>query len=159
VGDTEQWSTVVNTADDNRQHFCEALSVKTLFSALHGTYTVALQELKAVLKASTPAGQTKRPKAPAIHEDGFKEFRRRTRHSTDKTARTSKKAVPTAASAAVDTPSKEVATRKFFAPKDNGYGHRLFRYGGQSARRGGAWKNMPPIVITTATNLIQLQSN
>jgi hypothetical protein len=38
------------------------------------------------------------------------------RHSTTETATTSIKKMPTAASAAVFTPQKEVATRNFFAP-------------------------------------------
>jgi hypothetical protein len=58
------------------------------FSALYGMYTVALHELKAVLKANTPAGQSKTPKSAAIQEDGFKEVRRRKRHSTNETAPT-----------------------------------------------------------------------
>jgi hypothetical protein len=69
-----------------------------------------------VLKASNSAGQSQTPKSPATREDGFKEVRRRKLHSTDEAARTSKKAVTTAASVAVDTPSRVVATRNFFAP-------------------------------------------
>jgi hypothetical protein len=57
-GDSDQWSYIVNTAEDNRQNFCKALDGKTLYSALYGTYTVALQELKALLKASTTANPT-----------------------------------------------------------------------------------------------------
>jgi hypothetical protein len=101
VGNSEQWSAIVNSAE-NRQNLCEALSGKTLFSALYGTYTVALHELKAVLKANTLASQSKTPKSAATQEDGFKEVRRRKRHSTDETAPTSKRAVPTAASDTVD---------------------------------------------------------
>jgi hypothetical protein len=44
-------------AEENRQNFCKVLNSKNHFGALSGTYTVALPELKAVLKASTPAGQ------------------------------------------------------------------------------------------------------
>jgi hypothetical protein len=83
---------------------------------LYGTYTITLQEFKAVLKASTPADQSKIPKSSANQKFGFKEVRRRKRHSTKETAPTSKKTVPTAASAAVDTPPKEVATRNFYVP-------------------------------------------
>jgi hypothetical protein len=50
LGDSDQWSSIVNTA--------KALRGKTLYSALYGTYTVALQELKALLKASTTADPT-----------------------------------------------------------------------------------------------------
>jgi hypothetical protein len=79
VGDSEQWSSTVNAAKDNRQNFCRALTGKTLFSALYGTYTVDLYELKAVLKVSIPAGQSKTPKNAATQEDGFKEVWRRKR--------------------------------------------------------------------------------
>jgi hypothetical protein len=89
----------------------QSLNGKNLFSALCGKYTVALHELKAVLQASAPAGQSKTPKSAATQEDGFKEVRRRKRHSTNESATTSKKA----ACIAVDKPSKEVAARNFFA--------------------------------------------
>jgi hypothetical protein len=111
-GESEQWSTIVSTAEENRQNFCKVLNRKNLFNALYGTYTVALHELKAVLKASTPAGQFKTPKSAATQKDGFKEVRRRKRHNTNESATTSKKAACTV----VDKPPKEVATRKFFAP-------------------------------------------
>jgi hypothetical protein len=112
VGESEQWSSIVSTAEGNRQNFCKVLSGKNLCNALYGTYTDALYVFKAVLKASTPAGQFKTPKSAATQEDGFKEVQRRKRHSTNETAPTSKKAACTA----VDTHPKEVATRNFFAP-------------------------------------------
>jgi hypothetical protein len=115
VGDSEQWSFIVSTAEENRQNFCKALSGKTLFSALYGKYTVALQELKAVLKASTPADPTHSPKPTPTQEDGFTEARRRKRQSSDEAAQTSKKAVPTAVSAPINTHAK-VITQNFFAP-------------------------------------------
>jgi hypothetical protein len=93
VGESNQWSAIVNVAQENKLHFCKALNGKPLFSALHGSYTVALPELKAVLKASNSAGQSQTPKPPATQEDGFKEVQRRKRHSTDEAARSSKKAV------------------------------------------------------------------
>jgi hypothetical protein len=112
VGETEQWSSIVNMAEENRQNFCKALNGKTLFSALYGTYTVALQELKALLKASSPAGKSETTKCAASQEDGFKEVRRCKRHRTNEDATTAKKA----ACAAEVTHPKEVATRNFFAP-------------------------------------------
>jgi hypothetical protein len=50
-----------------------------------------LSELKAMLKASTQAGQAKTPKSTGqqiTQEDGFKEVRRCKRHGTDETTRT-----------------------------------------------------------------------
>jgi hypothetical protein len=62
VCDSEQWSSIVNTAEDNIQIFCKALGGKNLYSALYCTYTVALPELKALLKESTSADPTPTPK-------------------------------------------------------------------------------------------------
>jgi hypothetical protein len=104
VGNSEQWSAIINSAEENKQNLCKALSGKTLLSALYGIYTVALHEVMAVLKATTLASQSKTPKSAATQEDGFKEVRKRKRHSNDEAAPTSKKAVPTAASDAVDSP-------------------------------------------------------
>jgi hypothetical protein len=51
VGESEEWTDVVNTVEENRVNFCKALHGKTLYSALYGTYSVTLKELKALLKA------------------------------------------------------------------------------------------------------------
>jgi hypothetical protein len=44
VSGSEQWSSIVSTTEENRQNYCKALTGKTLFSALYGTYTVTLQD-------------------------------------------------------------------------------------------------------------------
>jgi hypothetical protein len=98
--------------EENRQNCYKAITGKTLFSGLYGTYTVTLQELEAVLKASSPDGQSETPKSTATQEDGFKEVWRRKWHSTNETAPSSKKAV----SAAEVTDPKEVTTHNYFAP-------------------------------------------
>jgi hypothetical protein len=151
VGEGEQWSSIVSTAEENRQNFCKVLNVKNLFSALYGMYTVTLNELKAVLKEGTPAGQSKAPKSAATQEDG-----RRKQHSTNKTAQTSKKAACTT----VDTAPKEVATRNFFtllrAPdidKDSANIEASPREAAAPAKTG----RPPPIVLKSAVNLILLQ--
>jgi hypothetical protein len=154
VGKSEQWSSIVNIADENSQNFCKALNGKTLFSALYGTYTVALQKLKALLKASSPADKSETPNCAASQEDGFKEIRRRKRHSTNKTALTSKKAV----CAAKVTPPKEVATCNFFAPlrttlKDTDADAEATTHEAVSGKAG----RPPPIILTAKINLIQLQ--
>jgi hypothetical protein len=77
VGESEKWSSIVNVVEEKRQNFCKALTGKTLFTALYGTYTVALQELKTLLKVHAQAGQSK-----TTEEDGFKDVRRRKRHSS-----------------------------------------------------------------------------
>jgi uncharacterized protein with NRDE domain len=47
VGKSVEWTSVVNTAEDNRASYCKSLTGKPLFIALYGTYTVTLIELKA----------------------------------------------------------------------------------------------------------------
>jgi predicted ArsR family transcriptional regulator len=44
VGESEQLLFIVSTGEENRQNFCKVLKGKNLFSALYGTYTVALHE-------------------------------------------------------------------------------------------------------------------
>jgi hypothetical protein len=58
VGDSEQCSSIVSTAEENRKNYYN------LLYTMYGTYTVALHELKAVLKASTPAGQSLTHRSP-----------------------------------------------------------------------------------------------
>jgi hypothetical protein len=157
VGDSDQWSSIVNSAEENRRNFCKALCGKTLYSALYGTYTVYLQELKALLKASTTANPT--PKPASTQEDGFTEVRRRKRQNSDETAQTSKKSAQTAVSALAETPSK-VTTRNFFAPlratimdTDSS--------GSESTPQEETVPakicRPPQIILTSAANLIQLQ--
>jgi hypothetical protein len=55
VVESVEWTSIVNSAVENRASYSKALTGKTLFSALHGTYAVTLYELKAVLKANTLA--------------------------------------------------------------------------------------------------------
>jgi hypothetical protein len=135
-------------------NFCKALKGKTLFSALYGTYTVTLHDLKALLKASSPASQSVTPKCAAPLEDGFKDVRRRKRHSSNEAAPTTTKAV----SAAEVTPQNEVTTRKFFvplrAPMDTDSA------GAEATANEtvpGKTGRPPPIILTSQTNLIQLQ--
>jgi hypothetical protein len=100
-GKSAEWTAIVSAVEENRTNYCKALSRKTLFSALYGTYTVMLNDLKSILKTSNSAGKTtEKP----TQEEGLQEVRRRKRHSTTDTGPTSKKAMPTAASATVTTP-------------------------------------------------------
>jgi hypothetical protein len=114
VGESERWSSILNTMEENRANFCKALSGKTLYSALYGSYTVTLNELKDVLKASITAksGTT----GPSPQDDGFQEVRRRKRHNTQEAAKTSNEgAVQSALQPEANSP-KEVVTRNFYAP-------------------------------------------
>jgi hypothetical protein len=53
VGESPEWASIVDSAEENAATFCKALSGKPFFSALHGIYTVALGELKISLKKCT----------------------------------------------------------------------------------------------------------
>jgi hypothetical protein len=101
VGESDEWAAIVSSAEENRENYCKALRGKSLFSALYGTYTVTLNELKNVLKASSQAGQTKQTV-------GFKEVLSRKRHSKGEAARTPKKASV--------APPALTTTSNFYAP-------------------------------------------
>jgi hypothetical protein len=102
VGDSAQWSSIVNSAEANRRNFCIALDGKTLYSALYGAYTVALQEIKPLLKARASINPTS--KSTSNQEKGFTEVRRRKRQSSDIAAQTSKKAESAAEPAPANAP-------------------------------------------------------
>jgi hypothetical protein len=92
----------------------------------------------------------------STQEDGFKEVRRRKRRSTNEAAPTSKKP----AAAATSTPTNEVAKRNFFAPlrattmDTDSSGTEATTL--EEAVPGKAGRP-PPIILTSTTNLIQLQ--
>jgi hypothetical protein len=88
--ESEQRSSIVSTAEENRASFCKALSGKTLYSAQYGIYTVTLNELKGLLKTSTTAKNE--TTGASRQEEGFQDVRRSKRHNTQETAKTSKKA-------------------------------------------------------------------
>jgi hypothetical protein len=114
VGEIAEWAAIVNAAEENRASYCKGLHGKTLFSTLYGTYTVILDELKDLLKASTQADQTNSPKATGqqtTQKVGFQEVRRQKRRATKETAGTSKEAtVQTKTSTFLNIPPKEVVT-------------------------------------------------
>jgi hypothetical protein len=95
LGESAEWAAFVNAAEENGASYCKALHGQPVFSALYGTYTVTLHELKAALEASTRAGQTNLLKTPGqqtTQEGSFQEIRRRKGHAIDKTDETSNKA-------------------------------------------------------------------
>jgi hypothetical protein len=155
VGDSDQWSSIVNTAEDNRQNFYKALGGKTLYSALYGTYTVAPQELKALLKASTTADPTPTPKPASTQEDGFTEVRRRKRQSRPNVQKSSANS-----SVCPHRHPLQGHHKKFFAPlratnmDTNSSGSETTP---QEETVPAKTCRPPPIILTSATNLIQLQ--
>jgi hypothetical protein len=118
VGETEEWADLVNTVEANRVSYCKALSGRTLYSALYGTYSVTLKELKGLVKAGIFAEEECNKDVQPTEGEGFQEVRRRKRHGTDESAKTAKKAAVQAKASAsiIKPPSEEVTTRNFFAP-------------------------------------------
>jgi hypothetical protein len=142
VGQSEECATITSIAEENKESFCRALREKTLFSALYGTYTVALNELRSLLKASSKQG------------DGFKEVRNRKRHSSQEATHTPKKAT-------LPAPAVKLATRNFFAPlrtanMDTDSPATESSPATEEAVPPKAGRP-PPIILISATNLIQLQ--
>jgi hypothetical protein len=167
VGESVESSAIVNAAEENGVSSCKGLRGKTLFTALYGTYTVTLQELKAVIKARTPADQTNIPKTTGQQtneEDDFQEVWRQKRRATNKTTRTSKKAtVQTKTLTALNIPPpKEVVTRNFFTPlkaADMDTDASGTEANSNEETVPGKTGRPPPIILTSTTNLIQLQKN
>jgi hypothetical protein len=107
---------------------------------------VTLNELKNVLKASSQAGQTKQ-------EDGFKEVRSRKTQHTGEAACTPKKA-------ALLTSTVTVATKNFFVPlrtTNMDTDAPVTESKSTKAEATGKSDRPPPVTLTSAANLIQLQ--
>jgi hypothetical protein len=90
-------------------------------------------------------------------DDGFKEVRRRKQHSTNEAASISKKA----AAETKSTATKEVATRNFFPPLRASTTMETDSSGAETTTLeetvpGKAGRPLP-IILTSTTNLIQLQ--
>jgi hypothetical protein len=62
VGESSEWTSIVNSAEENTANFCTGLDGKQLLSFLYRMYTVILNEMKAVLKVSVQAGQSDKSK-------------------------------------------------------------------------------------------------
>jgi hypothetical protein len=121
VGESSQWTTVVKSAEENRDKFCKPLDGKPLFSALHDMYMVTLKELQAVPKVNTQTGQSgavnKTSLKSTAQDDDFQEVkicRRRISNDTSETTMKSNKSVPI--STTVKQNPKAAPNRNFFAP-------------------------------------------
>jgi hypothetical protein len=57
VGESEEWAAIIRAAEDNLESYSMTLQGKTLYSALYGSYTVTLNDLKHILKSSGLARQ------------------------------------------------------------------------------------------------------
>jgi hypothetical protein len=111
----------VNSEEENSANLCKILDGKPLFSALYGMYTVTLNELKAVLKVSAQAGQSRGVNKTSVEStaqnEDFRELKTRKRRYYDDTSQTAKKSnISVQKSAAFKLPKKLGITRNFFAP-------------------------------------------
>jgi hypothetical protein len=107
---------------------------------------VTLNELRRHVKVSSQAGQAKQV-------DGFKEVRRRKRHSTGEAAHTPKKVT-------IEPEAGKLPTSNYFAPLRTAQMDTDALDAQPSAEEAAALKKSarpPPIVLTSAANLIQLQ--
>jgi hypothetical protein len=104
-GESEMWIRAVDTANNDKISLTKILRGKSLYSALYGTYTMTLSELKAVLQGSAKKSifQQAAVTTPAFsspmeaNDDGFREQRRRKQKNSSENEgphRGSKKASP-----------------------------------------------------------------
>jgi hypothetical protein len=141
VGESKEWAAIISSAEDNREDYRKVLKGKTLFSALYGMYTVTLLDLKEIQKDITQ------------QEDGFKEVHRRKRHCHEEPTPTTKKV-------ALPASTVKVATKNFFAPlraSNMDTDAPVMVSNSTQATAPEKSGRPPPVVLTSTTNLIQLQ--
>jgi hypothetical protein len=89
VGESSEWISITNSAEENRVNICEVLDGKPLYSTLYGMYAVTLNELKAVLKVSAETGQSDAVNKTSVEltaQDGkFQEVKRCKGHISNNT--------------------------------------------------------------------------
>jgi hypothetical protein len=114
---------LVNAAEENGANYCKASHGKTIFSALYGTYTETLDELKAVFKASTIAGQTNLTETTGQQTTQEAKAARHTRNRRNFSETGS-------AEQNIARPQGSRHLKLFRLPQSSGHGHRRFRYWG-----------------------------
>jgi hypothetical protein len=89
VGESSEWVSILNRAEEKRANFCKVLDGKPLFSTLYGKYMVILKDLKAVLKVNVLAGQSGIVNKTSVESTGqdedFQEVNRPKRHISNNT--------------------------------------------------------------------------
>jgi hypothetical protein len=90
-GESSWWTTIVNSAEENRAKFCTFLDGKPLFSALYGMYMVTLKELKVNAQAGQNGAMNKTSLESTVLDDNLQEVKRRKRHISTDTSQTAKK--------------------------------------------------------------------
>jgi hypothetical protein len=154
VGQGEEWTRIVEVAQEDRVKLCAILQRKRLFSALYGVYCLMLANMKSVLQNSvgkeTETPQTNRPlptEASTEDPDGFQERKRKKRNATGEKSPLKLQ------------PATSVPTRNFFAPLNSGdmeTEDRIEDEGRKETPKGTG--QPPPIMVTTNINLIKVQN-
>jgi hypothetical protein len=145
-------------------NFCKSLDGKLLFSVLYGMYMVTLIELKALsAQAKHDDSLNKNSPESTTQDDDFLEVNKHKRCNSDDTSQSAKNSTKTVPiSAAFKLPPKAVSSRNFFAPlrttsMDTETAVTENTLPEQEAPRKSG--RLPPIVMTSTINLIQLQSD
>jgi hypothetical protein len=168
VGGSDAWKKVVENAKQDRLNFCQILKGKRFFLALCGTYTVALNDLKIVLKESVckEAMKEKTPTSPETEpceNEGFRQQRQRKRNSSSEDQNTNKKPSTQLGNTSLTLPHKPVSTRNYYAPLRSADmdvetgGENEISEEQQQQEPASKQGRPPPIVLTSSTNLIHLQ--
>jgi hypothetical protein len=92
VGESSEWTTIVNSAEENRANFCKSLDWTLQFNALYSMYTVTLIQLKAVsAQAKHSDAVNKTSSESTAQDDDFREVKKRKRHNSNDTSQSAKK--------------------------------------------------------------------
>jgi hypothetical protein len=145
VGQRNGWAIIISSVE-NFKNYCKYLRRKRLFSALYESYKGTLIEVKGLL-------ETKH------QDDGSKEDRSRKRHTTSEAACTTIRAALHPTSLDATGGAKEVATLNFYAPRPLCSSNMDTDAATTPTEEVVAGKSgrPPPIILTSATNLLQLQ--
>jgi hypothetical protein len=152
-GNSILWKDLVARAEAERVVLCKHLDGKALFTAMLRLYAALHMELR---DSALPAQQSS--------SEEFREQRRRKRNPSDEQAKKSKTSTPTPGTED-SKPQGEVATKNFFAPlRTAEMDVELIPEEGatdEPTREAPTNKagRPPPIILTSAVNLIQLQRN
>jgi hypothetical protein len=133
IGDSAEWSAIVNSAEENGVSYCKGLHGEPLFSALCGTYAVTSDELKDLLKASTLADQSNSPKATGQNNKAGGWFPRSTEAEAARPRRNRRNfqesgSIKQNAARLKHPPPRRSSPETFSPPQGSGNGHRCFRY-------------------------------
>jgi hypothetical protein len=105
VKEGSEWTTIVNSAEENRANFCKTLNGKPLFSTHYSMYIRWLHRQDRVVQWTI------------AQDDDFQEVKRHKRYISNDTLQTAKKSTkPIWTSTAVKLPPKAVLTHNLFAP-------------------------------------------